>query len=71
MNKSSLWEFYVQKNPQFAKEGEITLTTKGLRKMFDTTWDIAYREGESKKRDYLDPDSMGDLDALKSLFGFR
>ncbi len=73
MKKSELWDIYVRKYPQFAKEGEITLTTNGLRKFFDTTWDTAYYEGESET-EYFDPrdnDSIKSVDALKSIFGFR
>ena len=39
MTKSSLWAIYCRKNPKFAEDGEVTLTARGLRKMFDTTWD--------------------------------
>lgn len=49
MKKSSLWAIYCRKYPQFAMEGEITLTTKGLRKFFDTTWDTAYYDGEPEE----------------------
>jgi hypothetical protein len=49
MKKSSLWAIYCRKYPQFAQEGEITLTTKGLRKFFDTTWDTAYYDGEPEE----------------------
>jgi hypothetical protein len=71
MKKSELWDIYVRKYPQFAQEGEITLTTKGLRKLFDTTWDTAYHEGESEQEDYFDPDSATNLDMLKSIFGMK
>jgi hypothetical protein len=49
MKKSSLWAIYCRKYPQFAQDGEITLTTKGLRKFFDTTWDTAYYDGEPEE----------------------
>jgi hypothetical protein len=48
MTKSSLWAIYCRKNPKFAEEGEITLTTRGLRKLFDTTWDTAFYDGEDE-----------------------
>jgi hypothetical protein len=67
----------VKRNPSFEGEGTVTLSKRGLRKLFDTTWDTAYFDGE--------PDHIGDsqqydrgrrglaieLDALKSIFGFR
>ena len=77
MKKSDLWDIYVRKYPQFAQEGEITLTTKGLRKMFDTTWDTAYHDGEPEEEDSFDhyadqiPDTTTNLDMLKSIFGMR
>jgi hypothetical protein len=48
MTKSSLWAIYCRKNPKFAEEGEITLTTRGLRKLFDTTWDEAFYNGDDE-----------------------
>ncbi len=71
MKKSELWAIYIKKYPQFAQEGEITLTTKGLRKMFDTTWDTAYHDGESEEEDYLDPECKDAVEALGKIFGFR
>jgi hypothetical protein len=69
MKKSSLWAIYCQKNPQFAKEGEVTLTTRGLKKMFDTTWDIAYHEGEPEE-EYSPIGDEEALNKLKSIFGW-
>jgi hypothetical protein len=71
MKKSSLWDIYVRKYPQFAQEGEITLTTKGLRKMFDTTWDTAYHDGEPEEEDYFEPGSSDAVEAFKQIFGMR
>ena len=73
MKKSELWDIYVRKYPQFAQEGNITLSSKGLRKLFDTTWDTAYYEGESET-EYFQPredNSLSSLDALKEIFGMR
>lgn len=68
MKKEELWAIYVKKNPQFAKEGNVTLSTKGLRKLFDTTWDICYEEGEPEE-EYTPIDETEALDKLKSIFG--
>jgi hypothetical protein len=68
MKKEELWTIYVKKNPPFAGKGNITLSTKGLRKLFDTTWDIAYHEGEEE----IEYSPIGDeeaLNKLKSIFG--
>ncbi len=70
MKKSALWDIYVRKYPQFAQEGEITLTTKGLRKMFDTTWDTAYYEGEPEE-EITFPSAKNPVDELSKIFGFR
>lgn len=71
MKKSDLWDIYVRKYPKFAQEGEITLTTKGLRKFFDTTWDAAYYEGEPEKEDYFEPGSHDAVETFKQIFGMR
>jgi len=48
MTRESLWKIFCEKNPAFAKEGgEVTLSTKGLKKLFDTTWSQAEEEYES------------------------
>jgi hypothetical protein len=65
MTKYELWEIYCTKNPSFEQEGNVTLSTKGLRKLFETTWDKAiestYRE---TKRDKT-------VDDLMNIFGMR
>jgi hypothetical protein len=72
MTKEELWAVYVKRNPSFEGEGTVTLSKRGLKKLFDTTWDTAYFDGE--------PDHSGDtndmmdtiaLEQLKSIFGFR
>jgi hypothetical protein len=70
MTKSSLWAIYCQKNPQFAEDGEITLTTKGLRKMFDVTWDTAFYDGEEEP---CAPKEHGSpsVNALMEIFGMK
>ena len=68
MKKEELWAIYVKKNPQFAQEGNVTLSTKGLRKLFDTTWDICYEEGEPEI-EYQPVDGEEAIDKLKSIFG--
>jgi hypothetical protein len=70
MTKAELWKAYVDRNPSFEGEGNVTLSKRGLRKLFDTTWDTAYFDGEEESR----PEDYGDsanLEALKSIFGFR
>jgi hypothetical protein len=70
MKKSSLWAIYCRKYPQFAQDGEITLTTKGLRKFFDTTWDTAYYDGEPEEEiTFPQEDESAAVEQLKKLFG--
>ncbi len=68
MKKSQLWKIYVAKNPAFERDGNVTLSTRGLRKMFDQTWDLAYEEGEPEHEAPPVTDSKGVADLMK-IFG--
>jgi hypothetical protein len=70
MTKSSLWAIYCRRNPKFAEEGEITLTTKGLRKMFDTTWDTAFYDGEDEPCSSKEQPSAS-VETLMKMFGMK
>lgn len=39
MTRSELWAKFVERNPSFEGEGTVTLSARGLRKMFDQAWD--------------------------------
>ena len=70
MTKNQLWAIYVKRNPSFEGEGNVTLSKRGLRKLFDTTWDAAYFDGEEHSGETND--MMGDsiaVEQLKSVFG--
>ena len=74
MKKSELWEVYVQKNPSFAGEKTIHISPRGLRKMFDTTWDIAFNEGEPEEdiEQFNGPVSgAASIEYLRTMFGMR
>jgi hypothetical protein len=45
MKKEDLWNQYAKKNPSFNGNGNVTLSARGLRKMFDQTWKIAFESG--------------------------
>lgn len=45
MTKQDLWDQYAKKNPSFNGNGNVTLSARGLRKMFDQTWKIAFESG--------------------------
>ena len=68
MKKSQLWKIYTAKNPSFAGDGNITLSARGLRKMFDQTWDLAIHEGEEENEAPPATDSKGVADLMK-IFG--
>jgi hypothetical protein len=68
VKKSQLWKIYCAKNPSFAGDGNITMSARGLRKLFDQTWDYAFHEGE----DEIDPAPVNDskaVDDLRKIFG--
>lgn len=44
MTRDQLWAMYTAKNPHWLTEG-ATLTAAGVRKLFDTTFDVAERHG--------------------------
>ena len=68
MKKSQLWKIYTAKNPSFAGDGNITMSARGLRKMFDQTWDLAIHEGEEENEAPPVTDSKGVADLMK-IFG--
>jgi hypothetical protein len=73
MTKEELWKVYTNKNPSFNGRGNVTMSAKGLRKLFDTTWDVAMYDGEEESED--EPRSYHStstgVDALKSIFGMK
>ena len=74
MTKEQLWKIYSRKNPSFNGDGNVTMTAKGLRKLFDTTWEIAMYDGEEEpveKTSQNFQQSQASLDALKSIFGMK
>ena len=68
MKKSQLWKIYCAKNPSFAGDGNVTMSARGLRKMFDQTWDLAIHEGEPEHEPAPVNDSKG-VDDLRKIFG--
>jgi hypothetical protein len=68
MKKSQLWKIYVSKNPSFAGDGNITMSARGLRKLFEQTWDYAFHEGEDESEQAPVNDSKA-VDDLRKIFG--
>ena len=74
MTKEQLWKIYSRKNPSFDGDGNVTMTAKGLRKLFDTTWEVAMYDGEEEpveKTSHSFQQESASLDMLKSIFGMK
>lgn len=71
MTKQELWAKYVERNPTFEGEGNVTLSKRGLRKLFDTTWDTACYSREKERYTYDTGEDPPTLEVLKSIFGMR
>jgi len=69
MTKRELWKIYAKRNPSFDGEGNVTMSAAGLRKMFETTWEIAMYDGEEEPT-FKQPASAN-VDALKQIFGMK
>jgi hypothetical protein len=54
MSKQELWSKYVERNPSFNGLGTITMSARGLRKLFNQTWDVAFESG--LKQEFEDDD---------------
>jgi hypothetical protein len=69
VKKSQLWKIYVAKNPSFAGDGNITMSARGLRKLFDQTWDFAFHEGEDEIEHAPNVSESKSVDDLRKIFG--
>jgi hypothetical protein len=69
MTKRELWKIYAKRNPSFDGEGNVTLSAAGLRKMFETTWEVAMYDGEEEPSSKQP--ASGNIDALKQIFGMK
>ncbi len=46
MTKDQLWKIYTDKNPTFLQQDkQFVITQRGLKKLFDQTWDQAFESG--------------------------
>jgi hypothetical protein len=60
MTREELWNAYCKRNPSFAGDGEVTMSARGLKKLFDKTWEIAQQQK---------PSSSDGKDLFDTLFG--
>lgn len=52
MSKEKLFEYYLLKNPSLVNQlvdGKVVMSAKGFKKFFETTYDVAYKEGQGLK----------------------
>jgi hypothetical protein len=79
MSRDELWRKFAERNPSFDGEGSVTLSARGLRKLFRQTWDFAYEAGASGEGDDTDgteavPPGVRDdskLEELMRMFGMK
>lgn len=73
MTKNELWNIYVKRNPSFNGDGNITMSAKGLKKLFDTTWDTAFYRGEEEDENIEQnfQQQSSSVDMLRSIFGMK
>ena len=80
MSRDELWRKFAERNPSFEGEGSVTLSARGLRKLFAQTWDFAYEAGASGEEDDTDgmeavpPSEVRDdskLEELMRMFGMK
>ena len=75
MTKDELWAAYVAKNPQFDQaEASVTLSARGLLKLFDQTWEHAHAKCVSNGRaaEAMERDRAAKIsNPFESFFGKR
>jgi hypothetical protein len=53
MTRSQLWKIYTDRNPSFAGDGNVTMTARGPRKMFETTWESLISTEKLSRMDHI------------------
>ena len=64
MSRGELWSKYVARNPSFDGEGMVTLSARGLRKLYEQTWAVAYEAGLMGDDDDADGDDTDGTEAV-------
>lgn len=63
MTQAELWQHYLNRNPHWQKEG-ARLTSVGLKKLFDQTWEQGHKLGRSQAIGNAIANEFGDLSEL-------
>lgn len=76
MSRDELWRKFAERNPSFDGEGSVTLSARGLRKLFRQTWDFAYEAGATGEEEPYEAsrEPRGDdskLEELMRMFGMK
>jgi len=81
MSKEKLFEYYLLKNPSLVNQivdGKVVMSVKGFKKFFETTYDVAYKQGfnQESDSDRFEPAPVSNSDSknlkdLLNLFGMR
>jgi hypothetical protein len=81
MSKEKLFEYYLSKNPSLVNQlvdGRVVMSAKGFKKFFETTYDVAYKQGfnQESDSDAFEPEPISNSDSknlkdLLNLFGMR
>jgi len=72
MTQSDLWAIYTTKNPSMGTndDTQITLTSRGLKKLFDTTWERGHEAGFENGKAWEKAQPKSDSSSLfNDLFG--
>ena len=66
MTREELWSTYCKRNPSFAGDGEVTMSARGLKKLFEHTWDQAQQQAQKQGSYGSKPSALDQfLDSLK------
>ena len=81
MSKEKLFEYYLLKNPALLDQivdGRVVMSSRGFKKFFETTYDVAYKQGFNQEpdSDRFEPEPVSNSDSknlkdILNLFGMR
>jgi hypothetical protein len=81
MSKEKLFEYYLLKNPALLDQivdGRVVMSSRGFKKFFETTYDVAYKQGfnQESDSDKFEPEPVSNSDSknlkdILNLFGMR